>query len=46
MSWMETSRCSKVCWELMELVEKQAKLIRRLVLRVQELEAVLEAEMQ
>ena len=36
--------CNKVCWELLELTEKQAKLIRKLALRVKELEAILEAE--
>lgn len=38
--------CSKVCWDLMELTERQATLIARLTLRVRELETILEIESQ
>jgi len=37
-------RCSKVCWELLELTEKQAELIQKLIVRVKELEAILQME--
>lgn len=39
-----TTRCTKTCWELMELVEFQAKVIKQLASRVRELESLLEAE--
>lgn len=39
MSW-EKVKCSKVCWDLLELTEKQAELIQKLTLRVKELEAL------
>ncbi len=35
------SECNKVCWDLLELTEKQAELIQKLTLRVKELEALL-----
>jgi len=35
------SDCSKVCWDLLELTNKQAELIQKLTLRVKELEALL-----
>lgn len=35
-------RCSKVCWDLLELTESQERLIQKLVLRVKELESVLQ----
>ena len=39
-------KCSKVCWDLMELTEQQAALIAELSLRVKELETILEIESQ
>lgn len=36
------TRCSKACWELMELVERQAETIKKLTLKIKELEALLE----
>lgn len=38
------NKCSKVCWDLLELTEKQSALITKLTLRVKELESVLRAE--
>ena len=40
----ETKMCSKVCWDLLELTEQQAGLISKLVVRVKELESILEVE--
>jgi hypothetical protein len=40
----KTTKCSKVCWGLMELVEHQAETIKELALRIEELEALLEIE--
>ncbi len=34
-------KCSKVCWELMDLVEHQAGIIKKLTLQIKELEAIL-----
>lgn len=38
------ARCTKVCWDLLELTERQAELIHKLTLRVKELEAILDVE--
>ncbi len=38
--------CNKVCWELMELTEKQAMMIKKLTIRVKELESILSVETQ
>lgn len=38
----ERKTCSKVCWDLLELTEKQAELIQKLTLKVKELEALLQ----
>ena len=38
----QTLKYSKVCWELLELTEQQAELINKLVVRVKELESILE----
>jgi len=37
-------KCSKVCWDLIEIVEKQANLIKKLTWQVKELESILGAE--
>ena len=37
-------KCSKICWDLLELTERQAELIHKLTLRVKELEAILDVE--
>lgn len=37
-----TMKCSKICWDLMELVEMQAQTIKKLSERVRELESLLE----
>jgi len=37
---------SKACWELLELVEKQNKIIKKLTMRNRELESIIEAEVQ
>ncbi len=36
--------CSRVCWELLELTEKQTELIKKLTYRLKELEAVVNAK--
>lgn len=38
---MTEKRCSNVCWGLMELVEHQTELIKKLALEIKELEAIL-----
>lgn len=38
------NECTKICWDLLELNEKQAELIQKLTLRVKELEAFLDFE--
>ena len=37
-------KCSKVCWELLELTEKLKDIIERLTLKIKELEALLEVQ--
>ncbi len=37
-----TNECSKTCWDLLELTERQTELIVKLTLKVKELEALLE----
>lgn len=37
----ETNGCSKVCWELLALTEQQTEIIKKLTLRVKELESLL-----
>lgn len=38
---LKNQKCTKLCWELMELVESQAELIKKLALEIKELEAIL-----
>ncbi|MFW6015056.1 MAG: hypothetical protein ACOCRK_01310 [bacterium] len=38
------NNCSKVCWELMELTEKQAKTIKNLSMKIKELESIIQAQ--
>lgn len=40
----ETKKCSRVCWELLELTEKQAEVIDKLVYKIKQLEALLELQ--
>ncbi len=41
----ETDRiCSKVCWELLELTEHQADVIKRLTHKIKELENIINVE--
>lgn len=37
-------KCSKVCWELLELTELQSKKIKKLTLKIKELESIFESE--
>ena len=39
-------KCSKICWELMELIEKQAKIINKFATRIKELESIIDSEVQ
>lgn len=42
---MENDRlCSRVCWELLELTERQTELIKKLTYKLKELEAIVNAE--
>lgn len=41
---MQKMKCSKVCWGLLELTEKQKDIIERLTLKIKELEALLEVQ--
>lgn len=42
---MENDRlCSRVCWELLKLTEKQTELIKKLTYKLKELEAIVNAE--
>ncbi len=42
----EQKKCSKVCWELLELTEKQEEIIKRLTLKIKELEALQSASIE
>ena len=42
---MERRKCrSKICWELLELAEKQSETIKRLSIRNRELESIINSE--
>jgi hypothetical protein len=36
-------KCNKICWELMKLTEKQAKIIKKFSIRIKELESIIES---
>ena len=37
---------NKICWELMEIIEKQAKTIKELSMKIKELESIIDSELQ
>ena len=36
-------KCNKICWELMELTEKQAEIIKKFSVKIKELESIIES---
>ena len=39
-------KCSKVCWDLLELTESQTEKIKKLTLKIKELESIIDSEVQ
>ena len=38
--------CKDVCWELMKLTEKQAKIIKKFAVKIKELESIINSEVK
>ena len=43
---MKKLKCNKICWELMKLTEKQAKIIKKFATRIKELESIIDSEVK
>ena len=36
-------KCNKICWKLMELTEKQTKIIKKFATKIKELESIIDS---